>query len=329
MYICRLFHKDHPFEQIDARFIAEGQITIGRDPDADWPLTDADGTLSRLHCTISVSEGRLELSDTSTNGTFLDSGERAPRDAPVSLAVHDSIHLGAMTIVIDQATAGEGVDDIERTLVRLPVSSAPRPVASDWVDPAPAQALHRDASLIEAFCDGAKLDASALLAHDPVDLMKRAGAIYQQTVLGLAALMSERGRLKAELDLDRTTIRAEGNNPFKWTASRRLAQDLLSSTPEGFLSDAEAVRACFEDLSAHVAAVATGANSVANLLLDTFSPSAIAAEADERGFTLRGRAATCWEVHNKRHAELTRDGDDGPVRQAFVRAYAGDKASSD
>ena len=56
MYICRLFHKDQPFEQIDARIIAEGQITIGRDPDADWILTDADGTLSRLHCTLAVTE---------------------------------------------------------------------------------------------------------------------------------------------------------------------------------------------------------------------------------------------------------------------------------
>jgi type VI secretion system FHA domain protein len=240
--------------------------------------------------------------------------------------VHDSIHLGSMTIVIDQAGEGDGLEDVERTVVRLPLSTAPRPVPADWMDPAPANAMHRDASLIEAFCEGAKLDASALLAHDPADLMRRAGAIYQQTVLGLATLMSERSRLKAELDLDRTTIRAEGNNPFKWAASRRLAQDLLCATPEGFLSDAEAVRACFEDLSAHVAAVAIGANSVANMLLDTFSPSAIGAEADERGFSLRGRAAMCWEIHARRHAALTSDGDGDPVRQAFVRAYAGDAA---
>jgi predicted component of type VI protein secretion system len=47
MFICRLFHRDRPFEQIEARLLADGAITVGRDPNADWPLPDPEATLSR------------------------------------------------------------------------------------------------------------------------------------------------------------------------------------------------------------------------------------------------------------------------------------------
>ena len=72
MFICRLFHRDRPFEQIEARLLADGAITVGRDPNADWPLPDPEATLSRLHCTLTVESDRLYLRDTSTNGTLVE-----------------------------------------------------------------------------------------------------------------------------------------------------------------------------------------------------------------------------------------------------------------
>ena len=101
MYICRLFHRDQPFEQVDARFLAEGQLTVGRDPSVDWAVEDPAGTLSRLHCVLAVEEGRLVLYDKSTNGVFLRDDERAPFDTAVVLADRDSIRLGGLSILVE------------------------------------------------------------------------------------------------------------------------------------------------------------------------------------------------------------------------------------
>ena len=208
MFICRLFHHDRPFEQIEARLIAEGQTTVGRDPAADWSLTDPQGVLSRIHCTLSVEDGRLFLTDTSTNGTFLEGGARAPAHEPVELRARQSIRLGDLSILVDQPQGAAA----DATTLHGGLDLTPTPVPRDWSDPQPATRPHRDGSLIEAFCEGAGLDASSLSGQEPHELMTRIGAIYQQTVLGLATLMADRARVKSEAQLDRTTLGAQANN---------------------------------------------------------------------------------------------------------------------
>jgi len=328
MYICRLFERDRPEEQIEARLFGEGTVTIGRDPAADWPLPDPDGTLSRFHCTLSVEDGAIVLRDTSTNGTFLADGARVPRDVPVRIEAGDGVQLGALVILVDRSAVSAITGDLARTTAHVPLSTIAPQVPSDWQDAAPPPQPappggRREASLIEAFCEGANLDASALCSEDPAELMRRAGAIYQQTLLGLSALMAERTRMKGEYQLDRTTIRAVANNPFKWAASRKLAQDLLCGGHAGFLSDAAAVRASFEDLSAHLAAVAEGARAAVSVAADTLDPQAIEAEARAQGLSLRGRAATCWDILVRRYAALVTPADDGgsAITRAFGDAY--------
>lgn len=304
MFYCRLFRRDQPFEQIDARLIGEGSVTLGRDPSADWRLDDADGALSRLHCTLAVAGGRLTLRDHSTNGTFLEDGRRPAPDEAVELAVRSTFTLGALTV-----------------LVSTPPEAAPATIApaADWRDALPVARPHRDGSLIEAFCLGAGLDASALSSEDPEDLMERVGAIYRQTVLGLSALMAERARAKEAFELERTTIGAAENNPFKWTPSRKLAQDLLRRSQHGFLSDAAAVRASFEDLGGHLAALAEGTDAAIAATASALSPDAIEAEAKGQPALLRNRGAICWDLHLKRHEALTTS---GGVRSAAHRAFA-------
>lgn len=320
MFFCRLFHRDQPFEQIDARFIGEGEITVGRDPSADWRLHDPDGALSRIHCTLSVENGKLLLRDRSTNGTWLE-GERAPRDEAVELQVRNSIRLGALTILVSPPPQPQA-DVVETTI--HPTSAAPvvEP-AADWLDGPAARPAHRDTSLIEAFCEGAKLDTSALSSEDPAELMKRIGAIYQQTVLGLSALMADRARLKAEYELERTTISAADNNPFKWAPTRKLGQDLLRPSDNGFLTDAAAVRASFQDLGDHLGALSDATSAAVVAAADAFAPQAIEDEARSQATMLRNKVAVCWDIHTRRHAEMTAldGGLPSTVRRAFGDAY--------
>ena len=324
MYICRLFHRDQPFEQVDARFLSEGRLTIGRDPSSDWALNDPAGTLSRLHCILAVEEGRLVLYDKSTNGVFLRGEARAPFDAPVVLEDRDSIRLGAMSILVERPD--ELAQSATATTLLVPHRTGPAPIAAAWSEPELARPPHRDASLIEAFCEGARLDASALSSEDPADLMRRVGAIYQQTVFGLAALMADRAQLKRESEMKRTTISASDNNPFKWAPSRKLAEDLLCGRESAFLSDAAAVRACFEDLSQHLAGMMAGAEAVVAAVSTTLDPKAIEAEAKSHASLLRGRSTVAWDMLSERHARLAEHG-----AQAFAAAYeqAGARAAAE
>jgi predicted component of type VI protein secretion system len=320
LFICRLFNRDRPFEPIDSRMFASGQMTIGRDPAADWVIPDDEGVLSRTHCVLAVEDGRVMLSDQSTNGTFLETGERAPRGIALELMPRDCIHLGPFSILIDHAEPAPGAD-VGLTQLH---GSAPPPrgelLPKDWSDSSPVVA-HRDASLLEAFCEGARLDASALSSEDPVDLMRKIGAIYQQTILGLSTLMAERAKMKSDHQLDRTTIGAADNNPFKWAPTKKLAHDLLLSGNQGFLPDAQAVRSSFEDLSQHLHAMTQGAKGSIDLTMQALSPIDIDAEARSQGALLRSRAALCWEIFAKRYAELERAGRDTPMNRAFAQGY--------
>ncbi len=320
-YICRLFHRDRPFEPLESRLFAQGHMTIGRDPAADWRIEDADGVLSRIHCTLRIDAGQVWLQDDSTNGTFLDCGVRVGNHEAFPLEDRQSIHLGAFSILIERMSDDVRPDTFSTNL-HVPLSAAPAQVPAGWTDAAATRARHPDASLIDAFCEGAKLDISALSSEDPADLMRRVGAIYQQTILGLATLMAERTRVKSEHDLERTTIHARRNNPFKWSPTRRLAQDLLKAQTGAFLQDAEAVRASFEDLSRHMAAVAVGADAAIEVVINTLSPDAIEVEARRQPTLLRGRAVACWDEHNRRHAALTDGEGEATVKQAFAQAYS-------
>lgn len=320
MYICRLFHRDRPFEQVDARLIADGRVSIGRDPCADWPVDDPDAQLSRLHCVLSIEEGRLVLCDKSTNGVFLADGARAPHDTPLPLEPGESFRLGALSILVEQAD--DTPVDAAATTVLTPGWSGPTPVASEWTE-GPASPAHRDASLIEAFCQGAHLDASALSSEDPAELMQRVGAIYRQTVLGLAALMADREQVKRTHQLKGTTISARDNNPFKWAPSRKLAEDLLCGREAAFLADAAAVRASFSDLSRHMAGLVGGAQAAVDRVTSELDPASIDAQARANASLLRGRAAVAWDMLTERHARLSGAGGspDATLQGAFGLGY--------
>jgi predicted component of type VI protein secretion system len=331
MFVCRLFHRSRPFEQVDARIVADGAVSIGRDPGADWSLDDPDKLLSRIHCTLSVDGGRLLLRDSSTNGTFLGNGERAPRDVPIPVEPRETLRLGDLTILVDLPPEAEPGETMDRTAIRLPIGSTPidLPDALSGDDDTAPSGGTRATPLLQAFCEGAGLDVSHLSSEDPVELMRRLGGIYQQTVIGLAALVAERTRLKAENQIDRTTIGAIDNNPFKWARTRRLARELLGDRHDGFLTGADAVRASFEDLARHSAGTAAGADAAIRAILDALDPRAIEDDVAAQGFSLKGRGALSWEIHNRRYAALIdKDAGDSPPVRAFRDAYAAATATA-
>lgn len=323
MYMFRLFHRDRPFEQIDARMLQSGELSIGRDPQADWQIVDPECALSRLHGRMKLEDGRLSYCDTSSNGSFASDGARLPRDEFVPLQPQQTVHLGQMALLVDEMSGVALTDGGEGTRITLAAGIVPGAIPSDWLDKDGTARLprapHRDISLVEAFCEGADLDPSALSAGDPEELMRRIGEIYRQSLLGIATLLTARAETKQSYDVNRTTISASGNNPFKWAATRRLALELLFDRTDGFLSGSSAVRESFEDLAAHLSGVADGAQAAVAAAIDATNPLAIEQEAVHRGFSFKGRAAICWEIVRERHAH--REVLEKAINHAFGEAY--------
>lgn len=84
------------------RVEVRGRLTIGRGADNDLVLPDPERQLSKNHCVIQFDGRSYTLTDTSTNGVYLnDSPERLMRDVPVALIEGCILRLGAyeMTVV--------------------------------------------------------------------------------------------------------------------------------------------------------------------------------------------------------------------------------------
>ncbi|WP_309642865.1 type VI secretion system-associated FHA domain protein TagH [Phenylobacterium sp.] len=325
--VLRLFRQSDPFQLLESRELAEGELIIGRDPAAGWTIADPERSISRSHCVIALHGGRLTLRDTSSNGVFVGATrDRLPPGDHAPIEAGDTLRLGGYLIVVEAAQAQDGAFDAPFSGPMLkPAHITPATLAAPdaWTAPEASDAPS-DGSLLDAFCAGARLDASTFAGEDPVEVMHRLGAVYQQMVLGLGDLMSERTSVKTEYRMTRTTVRAEGNNPFKWAPAQRVATDLLRPRGEGFLSGPAAVKASFQDMKKHLLCMMAGLRASVGSTLEALAPEEAEARLKGQSLMLKNRDAMAFAEYVKLHAEFrTRaDGDpDSPVNQAFKAAY--------
>lgn len=326
MFLVRLFHQSDPLQPVGAHMLRDGTTRVGRDPAADWAIPDEDCEISRHHLELTCRDGTLLLRPVGANGVFRDgSGERLPDGEDVPVTLGDAVSFGKYRMVIDSVPfATQSGMTFDRTMVFAAPFGDGREIPADWTDAEELPPVADDGSLLEAFCEGARLDVAALSSEEPAEIMRRAGAVYRQMVLGLGDLMSERSMAKADLRMDRTTIGAQGNNPFKWAPTRRLATDLLLGQEAGFLSGAEAVRGSFEDVKRHMLGTLSGFGAAMRAVLALLAPTAIDKKLEGQSLFLKSRPATCWAEYEKAHAELRAqalDEGEGPVNEAFIAAY--------
>lgn len=332
MYTLRLFRESDPFNAIDSRELRSGKLVIGRGDDVDWRIEDPERTLSRRHCALAIEGSALVLRDTSTNGVFLGGQrDRAPPNAPLTLGPCEMIRLGGFMVVVEEAsvTVKPVSDALEGPfthpiLAEDELSSTTVAVPTRWADAPARPPLPSDGSLLDAFCEGAKLDASQFAGDDPAIIMHRLGATYQQMVLGLSDLMSERTSLKSGYRMDRTRVSARDNNPFKWMTGQKLAVDLLGAGHDGFLSGPEAVSASFTDLKKHLLCVFSGMSAAIRETLESLSPDTVAGSPKSQASLLSSKARANWAEYDRRHKEIRREATDDPasaLNRAFVTGY--------
>ncbi|RYG31341.1 MAG: type VI secretion system-associated FHA domain protein TagH [Burkholderiales bacterium] len=319
MITLRLFKAADPFQEIDARPLPSGAITLGRDETADWKIDDTRGNISRRHCTIRTYADTIYVRDHSANGVITGSERRRiSREIDHEIAPGETLHIGEFLVLVDRDEA----EDMNATISRR------------WAPPAPSPTSHpaTEAGLIEAFCEGAGLDRSALIGEDPSALMARLGSMYRQVIDDLNLLLGDRAALKDTLQLDRTTISARDNNPLKWAAPERVAVDLLRDRDTGFLKASEAIRASFEDLRRHNASVMAGSAAAVAFVLRELSPDAIEGgqpKPQSLGFLSRGDGQ--WKALQARHKSLADDmavAGNGRIGAASRAAYQANLSST-
>ncbi|WP_084396611.1 type VI secretion system-associated FHA domain protein TagH [Henriciella aquimarina] len=339
MITLRLYREDEPGRQVDSYIMGDGDVTVGRDSGAVWVIDDPDRRLSRFHCTISARDGRVFVYDTSANGVYLGvDRDRIEPGVEVDVPAGETLQIGRFLIVVDADAFPDDalLDPAGSRTNSAPLGHSPdEPVSSaipdQWTEPdLPAQPRpdRGDAAgevvMLEAFCEGAKIDPSYLASEDPSEIMRRVGEIYQQLVLGLGDLMSERASVKSEYSLERTTIGATANNPLKWAPTHRLAVDLVSERTGGFLNGAEAVKECFEDLKGHSLCLVAGSRAAVSAVLDEFDPKAIEAGAKAKTSLFMERSEASWRRMKSLHEAVSSDPfNDGQslVNLAFKRGY--------
>lgn len=324
MYMLQLFDADNLVTPLDARLIRDGLLRIGRDADADWAIADPECAISRAHCELNAGRGGLTLRALGANGVYDDdTGERFPDAVEVLLPVPSALRLGRFRMVATQAPQDDGAIDASRTMVLTPPLGSSVEVPSDWSDAGPAP-VRGGGSLLEAFCQGAGLDCSMLSDEDPEEIMRRAGAVYRQMVLGIGDLMAERDIARARYKLTRTTISGSNNNPFKWAPTQRLAIDLLLAGSTGFLSGPAALKASFRDVKRHLVATFAGLQGSLRAAIGTFDPAALDTAATAKSSMLKSRAGILVAELTDRHTDLIRQLDEaapGSLDHAFVAAY--------
>lgn len=335
---------------LDSRMLAPRGAVIGRAASADWCLPDPTLHISARHCKIRFVDGRYELIDTSTNGTFVNH-QRARLRGPHVLGEGDVLHIGRFDI--------EAEIEIEQPAPALAAGLPP----SDWrvsgsfaangtarstdaawrqfaqshhVDwsaaglgaPAPAAPPAAPDNGLTALAIGAGLDPRRL-ASGETDGLIQAGDLLRRLVSGIALMLEARARAKHELGAQGTDLAPEGNNPLKFARTPEAALEHLLNPPErGFMSGGRAVEDALRDLQTHQMATLLAMQGALQATLDRFSPSAIRARADKGGLLSRILAATreaaLWQAYEREFEGVAHDSGEAFIEvfaEEFRRAY--------
>jgi type VI secretion system protein len=184
--------------------------------------------------------------------------------------------------------------------------------------------------LLEAFLEGAGLDAGALSDAEAENVMHAVGQMFREMVAGLHETLRSRTAFKSEFRIERTMIRQAENNPLKFSISAEEALLALLRRPgPGYLPPVDAVRQAVDDVKAHQLAVVAGLQVALMALLREFDPEKLKQRLEQQRSVISSllpgaKNAKAWEIYEAFYKEVAAEaeqGFDGLFGRAFRRAY--------
>ncbi|WP_282609173.1 type VI secretion system-associated FHA domain protein TagH [Pelagibius sp. Alg239-R121] len=209
-----------------------------------------------------------------------------------------------------------------------PAPPQPAPQAPAAVSPQ-MPVSDAEAALLRAFLEGAEMTELDIPEAARIELMRTVGQTYRDLVRGLVEVLKVRQTIKNEFRLDQTMIRADSNNPLKFTVNVEEAlKAMLSNTSRGYLTPRQAVDQGFADIKAHQIAVMAGMQVALQALLTRFDPKELEDRLTESSVldkVLPGsKKARYWELFTQLYAEIAKEAEDdfhGLFGREFARAY--------
>ncbi|MCC6135946.1 MAG: type VI secretion system-associated FHA domain protein TagH [Candidatus Contendobacter sp.] len=213
-----------------------------------------------------------------------------------------------------------------------PAAPPPRPPVVVAAPPKPP-VESGDQDLLRAFLGGAGLPQVRLADDRLPETLANLGAIFRETVQGLAEILRARGDIKGEFRLDRTTLGPMENNPLKTPPGQpplrieEIMVLLLAPRQDAYMSPVQAVHEAFTDIKAHQVAVMAGIQAALNRLLERFDPDNLETRLQHSVFDTilpASRKAKYWDLFTSEYQTIAREAEDDfneLFGDEFARAY--------
>jgi predicted component of type VI protein secretion system len=294
---------------------------IGRAPDNDWVLPDPERYVSSHHARVVFADGRYNLLDTSSNGTFVNGAKEAlGRQGVHPLASGDRIAIGGYEVLVAIGTRSE--EDLDAVLSNTsPPTDLSASVPDLGEDFDLGKLLSRPAaSASEAATFPTEATDAAIQAFqrgigigltDPEDaqrILGLAGLLLREMTTGLVAFARERRTRQDNLTEMKTGRFDLRRDPLGQSGSVDEALGLMLGDEQRRLIPAvEAVRSAFGAVEAERRTSIEAAQLAVATVLARMAPEAI--EQRFGAATDDAKAAHCWRQFCALHARLV--GSDG------------------
>lgn len=208
-----------------------------------------------------------------------------------------------------------------------PVSETPPPPLPEMGKQAPADVLKDE--LVHSFLRGAGLEDSLDPAALTPESFHTIGKIVRESLQGTLDVLIGRAKIKNEMHLDVTTIRARQNNPIKFSVSAEEAMiKLLTVRDKAYLQPDAAIKEVFDDIRAHQFAVIAGMRTALLSVLQRFDPKKLEQRLQATSPIAASipfhKQAKLWSLFEQLYTDLGREAEDNFYHlfgQAFAETY--------
>ena len=183
--------------------------------------------------------------------------------------------------------------------------------------------------LIDNFLRGAGFENVEITESLSAESFYMIGKIFRASVQGAMDVLGGRAKIKNEMHLDVTMIRAKENNPIKLSVSAEEAiRKLLAPQDVGYLPADEAIEEAFDDIRAHQFSVIAGMQTALFEILKRFDPQKLE-QRFQRKNPIRSsipihKQAKLWDSFEHLYNEIEEEATDNFYRlfgQAFAESY--------
>lgn len=183
--------------------------------------------------------------------------------------------------------------------------------------------------LIKSFLAGAGLENSLRAETLNSESFHIIGKILRESIQGTLDVLIGRAKIKNEMHLDVTTIRARQNNPIKFSVSAEEAMvKLLTAQDTAYLKPEAAIKEVFDDIRAHQFAVIAGMRTALLSVLKRFDPKKLEQRLQETSPIAASipfhKQAKLWSLFEQLHTDLGHEAEDNFYHlfgQAFAESY--------